>query len=127
MPPAAVLSSVPAPVVPPFTGELPEDDTHLIKARLLANAALNEYIGPEILASPTSSQWGALAQAEIYVSYGETTRALQSMKHSGMSFFAMPRDQVPRSTGICSFRSRTGPIWLRTRRAMDWIRIWWPR
>ena len=93
--PAAVLSAVrPAPT-PDLTGELPEEDTHLIKARLLANAALNEYISPEIQASPTSSQWGALAQAEIYVSYGEYTRALQSMKHSGLSFFAMPMDQVP--------------------------------
>ena len=81
--------------VPDLTGELPENDTHLIKARLLANAALNEYIGPEIRASPTSDEWGALAQAEIYVSYGEYTRALQSMKHSGISFFTQPMDQVP--------------------------------
>jgi soluble lytic murein transglycosylase len=56
---------------------------------------LNEYIAPEIQASETSAQWGALAQAEIYVSYGEITRALQSMKHSGISFFALPMDQVP--------------------------------
>jgi soluble lytic murein transglycosylase len=62
---------------------------------LLANAALNEYIGPEIQASPTAGQWGALGQAEIYTSYGETTRALQSMKRSGISFFALPLDQVP--------------------------------
>jgi soluble lytic murein transglycosylase len=94
-PPAAVLSSVPKPVVPTLTGELPENEPHLIKARLLANAALNEYIGPEIQASPTSSQWGSLAQAEIFTSYGETTRALQAMKHSGISFFALPLDQVP--------------------------------
>jgi peptidoglycan lytic transglycosylase len=93
--PAAVLSSVPKPVVPSLTGELPENEPHLIKARLLANAALNEYIGPEIQASPTSSQWGYLAQAEIFTSYGETTRALQAMKHSGISFFALPLDQVP--------------------------------
>jgi soluble lytic murein transglycosylase len=81
--------------VPELTGDLPENDTHLIKARLLANAALNEYIAPEIAASPTSSEWGALAQAEIYVSYGEVTRALQSMKRSGISFFTLPLDQVP--------------------------------
>jgi soluble lytic murein transglycosylase len=93
--PAAVLSAVPKPVVPPLTGELPENEPHLIKARLLANAALNEYIGPEIQLSPTSSQWGSLAQAEIFTSYGETTRALQAMKHSGISFFAIPLDQVP--------------------------------
>jgi soluble lytic murein transglycosylase len=94
-PPAAALSSVPKPVVPFLTGELPENEPHLIKARLLANASLNEYIGPEIQASPTSNEWGALAQAEIFNSYGETTRALQAMKRSGISFFALPLDQVP--------------------------------
>jgi soluble lytic murein transglycosylase len=93
--PATVLTSVPKPVVPFLTGELPENEPHLIKARLLANAALNEYIGPEIQASPTSNEWGALAQAEIYNSYGETTRALQAMKRSGISFFSLPLDQVP--------------------------------
>jgi soluble lytic murein transglycosylase len=94
-PPSDVLSSVRQPVVPPLTGELPENEPHLIKARLLANAALNEYIGPEIQASPTSDEWGALGQAEIYSSFGETTRALQSMKRSGISFFAIPLNQVP--------------------------------
>jgi len=93
--PAATLSSVRVPVIPELTGELPENEPHLIKARLLANASLNEYIGPEIQASSTSSEWGALAQAEIYSSYGETTRAIQSMKHSGISFFSIPLDQVP--------------------------------
>ena len=94
-PPAAALNAANKGPDPDLTGELPENDTHLIKARLLANAALNEYIGPEIRASPTSDQWGALAQAEIYVSYGEYTRALQSMKHSGISFYTQPMDQVP--------------------------------
>jgi soluble lytic murein transglycosylase len=93
--PAPVLAFVPRRNVPELTGELPENEPHLIKARLLANAALNEYIGPEIQASPSSSEWGALAQAEIYMSYGEYTRALQSMKHSNISFFALPMDQVP--------------------------------
>ncbi len=93
--PATVLGSVPKPVVPFLSGELPENEPHLIKARLLANAALNEYIGPEIQASPTANEWGSLGQAEIFNSYGETTRALQAMKHSGISFFAMPLDQVP--------------------------------
>jgi soluble lytic murein transglycosylase len=93
--PPPVLSAVVKTPTPPLTGELPENDVHLIKARLLANAALNEYIGPEIQASPTSGEWGALAQAEIFASYGEYTRALQSMKHSGISFFTQPMNQVP--------------------------------
>ncbi|HZY73066.1 MAG TPA: transglycosylase SLT domain-containing protein [Edaphobacter sp.] len=94
--PAPTLSSVPAAQAPGLTGELPENEPHLIKARLLANAALNEYIGPEIQASPTSKEWGALAEAEIYASYGEYTRSVQSMKHSDISFYALPVDQVPK-------------------------------
>lgn len=93
--PAATLASVPKYEDPGLTADLPENEPHLIKARLLANAALNEYIAPEIQASSTSSEWGALAQAEIYTSYGEVTRALQSMKHSDISFYKMPIDQVP--------------------------------
>jgi soluble lytic murein transglycosylase len=93
--PAPALNAAQKPSEPELTGELPENDTHLIKARLLANAALNEYIAPEIRASPTSDEWGALAQAEIFVSYGEYTRALQSMKHSGIPFFTLPMGQVP--------------------------------
>jgi soluble lytic murein transglycosylase len=93
--PAAALSSVRIPEVPELTGELPENEPRLIKARLLANAALNEYIAPEIQASPTAKEWGALAQAEIFVSYGEYTRSLQSMKRSGISFFSLPLDEVP--------------------------------
>ena len=94
-PPAPALSAAQKGPAHELTGELPENDEHLIKARLLANASLNEYIGPEIRASSTSSEWGALGQAEIYVSYGEYTRALQSMKHSGISFFTQPMNQVP--------------------------------
>jgi len=95
MPPALALAAAQKAPDTELTGELPENDIHLIKARLLANAALNEYIGPEIHASPTSDQWGALAQAEIFVSFGEYTRALQSMKHSGVSFFTRPMAEVP--------------------------------
>ena len=93
--PSPVLSAVPELDVPDLTGELPENEPHLIKARLLANAALNEYIGPEIQASATSNEWGALAEAEIYASYGEYTRSVQSMKHSGISFYSLPVEQVP--------------------------------
>jgi soluble lytic murein transglycosylase len=95
VPPALPLNAAQKGPDPDLTSDLPENDTHLIKARLLANAALNEYIAPEISASPTSAEWGALAQAEIYTSYGEVTRAIQSMKHSGISFFTLPLDQVP--------------------------------
>ena len=95
--PAVALASVRKLQIPDLAGVVPDDDPHVIKAKLLANAALNEYIGPEIAASTGSAQWGALAQAQIYSSYGEYTRALQSMKHSGISFFSLPTTEVPTS------------------------------
>jgi soluble lytic murein transglycosylase len=95
VPDSPVLASVQQREIPSLTDDLPEEEPHLIKARLLANAALNEYIAPEIQAAPGSAEWGALAEARIYASYGETTRALQSLKRSKISFFALPKDQVP--------------------------------
>jgi soluble lytic murein transglycosylase len=93
--PAAALAAVRVLDDPGLTDQLPENDPHLIKARLLANAALNEYIRPEIQLSPTSGQWGALAEAEIYESFGENTRALQAMKRSKIPFFSIPVSKVP--------------------------------
>jgi soluble lytic murein transglycosylase len=93
--PAPALASVRILEDPGLTDELPENDPHLIKARLLANAALNEYIRPEIQLSPTSGQWGALAEAQIYQSFGENTRALQAMKRSKIPFFSLPVANVP--------------------------------
>jgi soluble lytic murein transglycosylase len=93
--PSAVLASVRTVDDPQLTDALPENDPHLIKARLLANAALNEYIRPEIQMSPTAGQWGALAEAEIYQSFGEDTRALQAMKRSKIPFFSLPVQEVP--------------------------------
>ncbi len=93
--PASALAYVRKLTIPPLTNAVPQDDPHVVKAKLLANAALNEYIGPEIQASSGAGQWGALAQAQIYASYGEHTRALQSMKKSGISFFSLPTSEVP--------------------------------
>lgn len=95
VPPSPVLDSVQPRDIPSLIDEIPENEPHLIKAKLLANAALNEYIGPEIQAGDDSAEWGALAEARIYASYGEITRALQSLKRSKISFFALPMDQVP--------------------------------
>jgi len=92
---APALASVRDVSDPHLIDALPENDIHLIKARLLANAALNEYIRPEIQLSATSAEWGALAEAEIYESFGEDTRALQTMKHSGLPFFSLPVAEVP--------------------------------
>lgn len=93
--PSPVLASVRAIEDPHLIDALPEDDPHLIKARLLANASLNEYIRPEIQLSSTSAQWGALAEAQIYQSFGENARALQAMKRSKVPFFSLSVAEVP--------------------------------
>ena len=93
--PSTTLASTRKPSTPNLAEAVPENDPHYIKAKLLANAALNEYIGPEIQAAPGAPQWGSLAQAQIYSSFGETSRALQSIKRAGISFFALPIADIP--------------------------------
>ena len=70
------------PPVPVLQESFPADSPHLAKARLLANAGLNDYIAQEIAADPDSSSWSALAEAQIYSSYGEYYRAMRSLKHA---------------------------------------------
>ena len=67
-------------MVPVLEDSFPADSPHLAKARLLANAGLNDYIAAEIAADPNSSTWSALAEAQIYASYGETYRAMRALK-----------------------------------------------
>ncbi len=67
---------------PKLVDTFPTDSPHLAKARLLANAGLNEYIADEIKADPNSASWSALAEAQIYASYGENFRALRALKRA---------------------------------------------
>jgi soluble lytic murein transglycosylase len=76
------LDRIQAPAVPVLQESFPADSPHLAKARLLANAGLNDYIAQEIAADPDSSSWSALAEAQIYTSYGETFRALRALKRA---------------------------------------------
>ena len=84
----------PAPV-PELTDDVPSDDPHVVKAKLLANAGLNEYITPEIQAADGSREWGALAEAEIYASYGETWHAMRLMKRALPFYTSAPIDSIP--------------------------------
>lgn len=95
--PATVSSldaMTPAPI-PTLTDDVPDDDPHVVRARLLANAGLNEYIAPEIQAADGSSEWGPLAEAKIYASYGETWRAMRSMKRAVPFYTSAPIDALP--------------------------------
>jgi len=94
---AMPLSYVKPPATPALSDALPADDEHLEKAKLLANAALNEYIAQEIQLSPGSANWGLYAQAQIYESFGEDYHALQVIKKTAAPYFALPVKAVPQS------------------------------
>ena len=84
------------PMAPPILVEsFPSESPHLARARLLANAGLNEYIAQEIKADPNSSSWSALAEAQIYASYGETYRALRAIKRALPYAASAPVNAIP--------------------------------
>ncbi len=76
------LDRIQPPPEPALPESFPADSPHLAKARLLANAGLNDYIAEEIAADPDSSSWSALAEAQIYASYGEAFRAMRTLKRA---------------------------------------------
>jgi soluble lytic murein transglycosylase len=91
----ALLNNFQPEEIPALTDDVPEDDEHVIKARLLANAGLNEYIPVEIQAADGSQQWGAFAEAEIYASDGETYRAMRVLKRALPFYTSAPIDTIP--------------------------------
>jgi soluble lytic murein transglycosylase len=93
--PTPELDDMQAPDVPSLSESFPEESPHLAKARLLANAGLNDYIPREIAADPDSSSWSALAEAQIYASYGEAFRAMRALKRALPSAASAPIESIP--------------------------------
>jgi soluble lytic murein transglycosylase len=91
----AMLANIHREEIPALTDDVPEDDEHVTKARLLANAGLNEYIPAEIQAADGSEQWGAFAEAEIYASDGEAYRAMRVLKRALPFYTSAPIDTIP--------------------------------
>jgi len=81
--------------IPELSDDVPDKDPHLVKARLLANAGLNEYITAEIRAADGSDEWGAFAEAAIYAAYGETAHAMRLMKRAVPFYTSAPIDSMP--------------------------------
>jgi soluble lytic murein transglycosylase len=80
---------------PKLVDSFPVDSPHLAKAKLIANAGLNEYIAEEIKADPDSDSWSALAEAQIYANYGETFRALRALKRAMPYATTASIDSIP--------------------------------
>jgi soluble lytic murein transglycosylase len=81
--------------IPTLTEDVPQDDPHLAKARLLANAGLNDYLSTEIHAAEGSDAWGSLAEAKLYASFGEAYRAMRSLKRAIPFYTSAPIDELP--------------------------------
>jgi soluble lytic murein transglycosylase len=84
-----------APIVPVLDDSFPDDSEHLAKAKLLANAGLNDYIPQEIAADPDSGSWSALAEAQIYASDGDTFRAMRALKRAWPYAATASVDAIP--------------------------------
>jgi soluble lytic murein transglycosylase len=82
-------------VIPKLESTFPEGDPHLIKAHLLVNAGLSEYVSQEISASPDSGSWSGIAEAQIYTSYGETFRAMRVLKKALPYAASAPIKSIP--------------------------------
>jgi soluble lytic murein transglycosylase len=93
--PAPELDEIKTPELPMLSESFPEDSPHLAKAKLLANAGLNDYIAREIAADPDSSSWSALAEAQIYASYGEAYRALRALKRALPGAASASMESIP--------------------------------
>jgi soluble lytic murein transglycosylase len=91
----AMLTAMHPETIPELSDDVPEDDPHVVKARLLANAGLNEFIPQEIQAADGSSEWGSFAEADIYNSYGETFRAMRVLKRAIPYYTSAPIPAMP--------------------------------
>ena len=91
----AELDQMKAADIPQLAESFPEDSSHLAKAKLLANAGLSDYIPREIQADPDSGSWSALAEAQIYASYGEAYRAMRALKRALPGAASAPIESIP--------------------------------
>ncbi len=92
---APELDGIQPPTIPALTDAVPQDDPHVVRAKLLANAGLNEFITPEIQAAEGSEEWGAFAEAAIYNSYGENAKAMHVMKRALPFYTSAPIASIP--------------------------------
>jgi soluble lytic murein transglycosylase len=70
------------PAVPHLDTDVPDGDPHLVKAHLLVNAGMSEYVPQEIAAVPGSSSWSGIAEARMYTQYGDYFHAMRVLKRS---------------------------------------------
>jgi soluble lytic murein transglycosylase len=78
--------------------ELPADDLHLQKAKLLGNGGLVDFAVAELQAAATADggNWGPAETAQLFIDTGHYDRAIEVMKRSIPSYFAVDIPILPR-------------------------------
>jgi len=78
--------------------EPPTDDLHLQKAALLGNGGLVDLAVRELQAAATADggNWGPAETSQLYIDTGHYDRAIEVMKHSVPSYFAVEIPNLPR-------------------------------
>jgi len=78
--------------------EPPADDLHLQKAQLLGNGGLVDLAVRELQAAATANggNWAPAETAQLYTDTGHYDRAIEVMKHSVPSYFAVDLPTLPR-------------------------------
>jgi soluble lytic murein transglycosylase len=80
-------------------GEAPTDDLHWQKAELLGNGGLVDFAVRELQAAPGAahSAWAPAEIARLYAENGQYDRAIELMKHTAPSYFAVDLPDLPRA------------------------------
>lgn len=78
--------------------EPPADDLHVQKAKLLGNGGLVDFAVRElqVAASDDAGNWALAETAQLYIDTGHYDRAIEVMKHSVPSYFAVDFPTLPR-------------------------------
>jgi soluble lytic murein transglycosylase len=76
----------------------PADDLHLQKAELLGNGGLVDIAARELQAAASSDagNWVTAETAQLYIDTGHYDRAIEVIKHSVPSYFALDVPDLPR-------------------------------
>jgi soluble lytic murein transglycosylase len=78
--------------------EPPSDDLHVQKAKLLGNGGLVDFAVREMQAAAAnqSGNWALAEEAQLYIDTGHYDRAIEVMKRSVPSYFAVDFPTLPR-------------------------------
>lgn len=96
--------------------EPPADDLHFQKAKLLGNGGLIDIAVRELQAAAADDggkSWAPAETAQLYIDTGHYDRAIEVMKHSVPSYFAVDIPMLPREYWEALFPR---PYWLELKR-----------